>query len=325
MGIAEAIVGGALVGGASSIIGGDRAADAQTDAANLSIGEQRRQYDTTRADFAPFRKSGVQALDRQNFLLGLGDPYAYSGIGTEPTREQFTQHIAAVPAQKGKHSWMQGGPLNLLPAGGGTSGSAARDVFDENAYNKAMEEYNASKAGLAPDGDYGSLMKNFTGQDLENEPGYQFQKTQGQNALNQGAIARGGYFTGNALKELSRYNTDYAGTKYNEAFNRDAANKSRQYGFLGGVINSGLGATQGTAAAGTNAANQITGQYGAIGNAQAANYVNTGNQIGNVANSVGTGMVVGNYLNDSGGTGNVWGTRPLPGYGPNSSTMPNVG
>jgi hypothetical protein len=312
MGIESAIIGGSLIGGAASIFGGDRAADAQTDAANLSIGEQRRQYDTARADFAPFRESGLQAQKRQNYLLGLGDPYAYSGIGTEPTREQFTQHIAAVPAQKGKHGWMQGGFLNILPAGGGTSGSPARDVFDENAYNKAMEEYSASKAGLAPNGDYGSLMKNFTGQDLENEPGYQFGLKQGQNALNQGAIARGGYFTGNALKELTRYNQDYAGTKYDAAFNRDASNKTRQYNFLQGPINTGVGATQGTTAAGTNATNQITGQYGAVGNAQAANYVNMGNQIGNVANTVGTGMIVGNYLNNSGGTGNIWDTRTMP-------------
>lgn len=323
MGIETAIIGGALIGGASSIVGGNKAAKAQENAANKGIAEQRRQFDTTSANYAPYRASGVLAMDRQNFLLGLGDPYAYSGIGKEPTKEQFTQHIAAVAPQKKKHSWMQGGPLNILPAGGGSSGSAAYSKFDEKGFTDALAQYNASKAALGgPPSEYGSLMKNFTGEDLENEPGYQFQREQGQNALNQGAIARGGYFTGNALKELSRYNTDYAGTKYGEAFNRDAANKTRGYNFLGGPINSGIGAAQGTALAGANAANQISNQYGNIGNAQSANYVNMGNQIGNVANSVGTGMIVGNYLNNSGGTGNIWGTQPMPGYGPSTATMP---
>lgn len=324
MGIAEAIIGGAVISGASSIIGGNKAAKSQEKAAGMSIDEQRRQYDQTRADYAGYRESGNLAQKRQNYLLGLGDPYAYGpGVGLRaPTREQFTTTTttAGTPGTPGTPAYQlpynpynpNNGIQNDYGMGRGTAAGAPTTTtkFDENAFNQAMDAYNQSKAAIAPDGEYGSLMKNFTGQDLENEPGYQFQKTQGQNALNQAAIARGGFLSGNAMKELSRYNTDYAGTKYGEAFNRDLANKNRQYNFLAGPINSGMGAAQGTAAAGASAANQITGQYGAMGNAQAANYMNMGNQIGNLANSVGTGMIVGNYLNNSGGTGNLFQTRP---------------
>lgn len=310
MGIETAIIGGALISGVAGIASGSMAAKAQEKAAGKTIDEQRRQYDITRADFAPFRESGLQAQKRQNYLLGLGDPYAYSGL-TAPTREQFTTQQQVTSPGGGGYLSARDGLTAQWAVGAGPSTSTV-SKFDENAYNQAMEEYSASKAGIAPDGDYGSLMRNFTGKDLENEPGYQFGLKQGQNALNQGAIARGGYFTGNALKELTRYNQDYAGTKYDAAFNRDASNKTRQYNFLQGPINTGVGATQGTTAAGVNAANQISNQYGAVGNAQAANYMNMGNQIGNVANSVGTGMIVGNYLNSGGGTGNIWDTRTMP-------------
>jgi hypothetical protein len=299
MGIETAIIGGAIISGVAGMAAGNKAAKSQDRAAQLGIDEQRRQYDTTRADYAPYREAGYAAQKRQNYLLGLGDPYAE--LGPEPTRQQFT---TTTPGTSPGRYVQPAAGLSAVWQGG--AGTPSVTKFDEKAFTDALTAYNERKATFGQDGAYGSLMRNFTGKDLESEPGYEFQRTQGQNALNQAAIQRGGYFSGNALKELSRYNTDFAGTKYNEAFNRDAANKSRQYNFLSGPINSGIGATQGTAQAGQVASGAITDLYGQQGNAAAANYMNMGNQVGNMANSIGTGMIVGNYLNTpTTGSGNI--------------------
>lgn len=59
---------------------GERGAQAQIDAANMSVAEQQRQYNQTRADMEPFRQAGVGALSRQEQVLS-GD---YSGFEKSP-------------------------------------------------------------------------------------------------------------------------------------------------------------------------------------------------------------------------------------------------
>lgn len=74
--IAAGIAGVATVGGAliSSSASG-KAAAAQTAAADASIAEQRRQYDTSREDLAPWRKAGAEGLQQYSSILsGEADP-----------------------------------------------------------------------------------------------------------------------------------------------------------------------------------------------------------------------------------------------------------
>lgn len=75
--VAPAII-GAGIGAIGSIFGGkgqkkaaQKAADAQIKAAQLAVDEQRRQFDTTRADLMPWLTAGTQALDAETDLLGL--------------------------------------------------------------------------------------------------------------------------------------------------------------------------------------------------------------------------------------------------------------
>lgn len=66
-----AVLGAAVIGGATSIISGNKAANAQKDAAAQSVAEQRRQYDQTRADQAPWRDVGTGALGKLSSLYGI--------------------------------------------------------------------------------------------------------------------------------------------------------------------------------------------------------------------------------------------------------------
>jgi hypothetical protein len=68
------IVGGAVVGGAVlSGLSSSKAAKAQKRASEAATAEQRRQYDLTRADYAPWREAGGSAISRISNLLGLGE------------------------------------------------------------------------------------------------------------------------------------------------------------------------------------------------------------------------------------------------------------
>lgn len=118
------------------------------------------------------------------------------------------------------------------------NGDKAAYDFWMDRYNKDLSDYNAVKGS----GEWGSLLREFTGEDVATDPGYQFGLDQGMQALDRGASARGNYLSGAALKAGQRYAQDYAGTKFNEAFNRDASTKSRVAGFLTNVANMGQNA-----------------------------------------------------------------------------------
>ncbi|MBB6424938.1 hypothetical protein [Sphingopyxis sp. JAI128] len=76
--VAVAIGGAAVVGAGSSIIAGNKASKAQKNAANAQIAEQRRQYDQTRADYAPWRAAGQSALSRLENEMKAGATTAFT-------------------------------------------------------------------------------------------------------------------------------------------------------------------------------------------------------------------------------------------------------
>jgi hypothetical protein len=134
---------------------------------------------------------------------------------------------------------------------------------------------------------YGSLTHNFSAQDYLNnqDPGYQFQLQQGQQALQNSQAADSGALSGAALKGLIGYNQGMAATGYQNAYNRYVNNQNNQYSRLSGLMNLGENAAAGagnTAATMTgNIGNTLTG--GA--NAQAAGTVGAANAITGAVNN----------------------------------------
>ena len=70
-----ALLGGAAIGAASNYLGADKAGDAVKGAAKSSNALQKYMYDTNRADQAPYRQIGTQALQQ------LGSLYGFSSAG----------------------------------------------------------------------------------------------------------------------------------------------------------------------------------------------------------------------------------------------------
>lgn len=133
---------------------------------------------------------------------------------------------------------------------------------------------------------FGSLNRGFTPGDLTKDPGYKFGLQQGIGASDASAAARGGLFSGAQMKALQRYGQDYAGTKYNEAFNRYQAQNDSKFGRLASLAGLGQTGSSQVAAAGQNYANNVGNNLIGLGNIQAANQINQGNQLSNGMNQL---------------------------------------
>lgn len=177
-----------------------------------------------------------------------------------------------------------------LGIGGGIAAGEAADAQSDAANAASATQwrmYEQSRADQAPwlkagEGGLNELagMLRIPGYkvstDWQKDPGYEFQRDEGQKAIDRSYAARGNLLSGAALKAASRYNQDYASGAYNQRLNRLAS--------IAGV---------GQTAAGTNSANAMqTGrdvaenQIGA-GNARASGYMGMSNAL---TGAVGTGI-----------------------------------
>lgn len=135
----------------------------------------------------------------------------------------------------------------------------------------------------------GALMQRYTGAELASDPGFQFGLEQGRNAIDQSAAGRGILFSGKTLQDLMRFGTDYGGTKFNEGFQRDMANKQFQQGSLAGLSGTG----QSTALAG--------GQLG-MQNAQSMSDLLTSGAAARAAGVVGSANALSSGISNAGNT-----------------------
>lgn len=299
--VATAIIAGSVISGMLGDDAASSAAGAQQRSAQMSVDEQRRQFDLTRADRLPWLTQGRAGLYKLSDLLGIDTPQ-----GEMPTREMFTRTI---PATRG----------TIIPLPGVTAtyagGTPARTEFDEAGYNKALAEWNAMPSGRSEE--FGSLMDDFTGEDLLNEPGYQFGLNEGQRTVDQSAAARGSLFSGKTLRDLVQFGQDYGGTKYGEAFNRDAANKNRKFSMLSSLSGGGASAASDLGQAGMTSASNIAGLLTGAGNAQAAGIMGSANAW---QNAIGTGInafLTQRYIDQMKPAPTETGNAPVytPGYG----------
>lgn len=238
MPMGAAIAGSAVLGAMASA----NAADAQSESAAMSTAEQRRQYDLTRQDQAPWREAGLGGLNKMEYLLGTGE--------TDLTRDQVRQ--------------------NLL----------SQFTKTENAgLNAAIDAEMARMAEMKADPDYGSLLRDFGLEDFTKDPGYDFRLSEGEKGINRSLAARGGLFSGAAGKALSRYNQDFASNEYGNAYNRYNTNQGNKFNRLASLAGIGQSATNQVQQAGQNAANNISSNMIGSGNAQASGIMGIGNAI----------------------------------------------
>lgn len=193
-------------------------------------------------------------------LAGAGAPAAGAG--------SLVGGGAVNAAATGGSSFGGGGLANALSGIGNlyTQGQAEDDlVKSQRASLDALSPFmqngtgasNALADRLGTSGNtgaegYGSLLENFNPGDLQNDPGYQFNLSQGSNALNNQLAASGMLGSGAALKAAQQFGQGLADTTYNNAFQRDLASKGQQYGALSGAAAPGLSAANSASNINTN-------------------------------------------------------------------------
>jgi hypothetical protein len=278
LGIGAGLVGGAMQSGAV----GD-AAESQAAGSAAAAAEQRRQYDLTRSDYAPARFQGDNALNEIARYLGLpqyqggSSGSQYAGLTSDQIRSQLAPKFTtgATPAGLGAPT----GQITYGPNGNsqdqvyqaGTPGTVDQAGLDA-AVNSAQQ------GGQGQSGGYTAPLPADV--DPRQDPGYQFGLDQGMQGLDRKIAAGGGRVSGASLKAATQYATNYATTGYNAAYQRrqDRLNRLQSLAGLGQT------ATGGSAAAGSSAANAISGLYRDQGDNAGSAQLAQGNIWGNAIN-----------------------------------------
>lgn len=191
--VAVAVVGGSVITGAAGYASSKSAARAGQRGADAATAEQARQYDQTRADFAPYRSVGAGALGQLAQLYGIGSP----GVQGDPDWTEYLRQnpdVAANPVfaqDPGLHYERHGrAEGRALPTTGGVaatpSGTANTSAFFES-------------------------------------PDYQFNLTEGQKAIDRSLAARGRTLSGAGVKEGIRYASGMASNEFGNYVNRLSA------------------------------------------------------------------------------------------------------
>ena len=159
-----------------------------------------------------------------------------------------------------------------------------KDMFDQvrgdlNPYRTAGSDALAQLMGkMQPNGFFNQT---YSGQDIYDDPSYQFRVNQGNNAIQGSAAAQGGLLSGATLKALQNYGQESASQEYQNAYNRFNADQTNQYNRLSNLVGIGQNAAAQTGNAGTQTAQAIAGNTMQGANAQAAGTIAAGNSVAN--------------------------------------------
>ena len=282
--------GASIVGGLLGSSSASKAAKQQAAATREANALQRYIYDNNVRLNQPAIEAGNLGRNRLMELLGLGGTPGGQTQNRDDLRRSFEARFTTPGAMT-----MTQAPESRDEGGQGASFGGVRppvsfaqvpSTIDEVGLQAAIDAEMARSGINSEAPDYGSLMRDFTGADLQNEPGYQFGMAEGQKAIDRRAASGGGYFSGAALKAAQRFGQDYAGTKFNEAFNRDTSNKTNKFNRLTGLISPGQTAANQVGQSGQNYAGAVGSNLTNNANAQGASSIAQGNAWANTINQL---------------------------------------
>jgi hypothetical protein len=285
------------------------AANASARGANNATGESARQYDTTRGDLAPYRVTGGGALNALGRLFGLPTTTAEQWQSQQPQLVGDTELPAGTTTRSVGKGWYEvwhgGNRIGTLRPGGANG----QFINDTGADIPGLLRQNQQQSQAAQGGGTPDMSGFFT------SPGYQFRRSEGMRGIERSAAARGGAFSGNALRALSEFNSNIASDEFGNYVNQ-----------LAGIAGVGQTATNQTAAYGADHAATAGANARYAGDARASGISDRANIVGQGVNML--GGIAGYYSRNRqpsgyGGTGYGSGALPTgfggypwtPGYG----------
>lgn len=307
-------VAGSLVGGAVSSRASRRAADTQSDAAERAsdaqltatresnalqerlareqMGMQREQFDRVTSMQEPFRRSGLAATNRLMHMLGIDlGGAAGGGEGEAAIRARLAPQFSG---SNEVSSWSNPTALE----------AAVRAEMDKSAGAPA-----GPGAGSG-DPQFGSLMRRFSMQDYQEDPGYQFRLSEGQRALDRASAAGGRFNSGRSMKDIVRFGQGQASQEYGNAYDRFNADGDRTYNRLAGVAGTGQTASNNVGAAGQAYASGAGNAQANYGQSAGSNIMAGGAARASAYTGAGNAQAAGQV-----GSANAWNNAIGQGYG----------
>jgi hypothetical protein len=257
--------GGAILGGVLGGFGSSSAAKKQQRAAENATAVQRKAADRAMDMQMPFYEGGKEAQNKLMELMGLDvgyDPQVY-----EDTYRRLRQEASDA------HAAQYGFGFDNGPGWADVEFAGAEKGLREQAMQMAKQQYQANPR--AKSGEFGSLLKKFSDEDFQADPGYQFRMDEGMRGVEGGAAARGGLLSGAALKAIQKYGQNFASNEYGNAYNRFNADQTNKFNRLTGMIQSGQGSAQQIGNAAQNFGQQAGNNLIQGGNAQASGIMGT--------------------------------------------------
>lgn len=196
--------------------------------------------------------------------------------------------------------WIIGAALvGSAAIGSAASSSASRaqaqtqregTAAQERMFNRQVqlqEPFRQAGVNALPELVAASRYEPFTMEKFQADPGYAFRLKEGLRALESSAAARGGLLSGNQMRGVTQFGQELGSQEFTNAFNRYQAERAARLNPLQSLT--GMGQTT---------AQNLAGQAGQFGQAQAANaaamgnirasgYINTANAL---TNALGQGV-----------------------------------
>ena len=305
LGVAGIGAGASVISANKQSKAAERGIDAQVEAAANSDATNLEIYESQVELQEPFRQLGLAAINPFADLLGL-DYQADQAAQTANIPQQYQQ-----PSQPTTYAnyLPNGGGVNGFNSYGAPQFNR-RDLGDyiEDGYYGDERDFRGNTPNILPDGQGGYRVGNGIGKQrltngtiksqppvsqaapevltqeqrtqnafntLKSRPGYQFQLSQGLDAIDQSAASRGMLLSGAQQRALTEYGQDYGSNAYDKELNR-------------------LSLAMGGGQVATNATSNAAGAYGAatsanalnLGNARASAYRQQGQASANAFNGI---------------------------------------
>lgn len=155
----------------------------------------------------------------------------------------------------------------------------AQSAAADSAISEQQRQYDQTRADQQPymqSGTNALAKLQDPNANFQASPDYAFRRSEGQRDIGNSFAARGGAFSGNALKALTDYNSNIASNEYGNWWSRQA-----------GLAGQGQTATQAVDAAGANKANAVGNALMYQGNARASGIQGQGDAISGMATDLG--------------------------------------
>lgn len=167
--VAAAVVGGAVVGGVMSsnaqTDAAETAANAQTQSSQLSIEEQRRQFDALQKLLEPYVSAGTGSLTEQQKLLGIYGPSPESAQAEAINKLQSSPQFNAM-FQQGENAILQNASATGGLRGGNTQAALAQ--FRPALLNQLINEQYTKLGGMTSLGQNAAAMQGNAGMQSAN-------------------------------------------------------------------------------------------------------------------------------------------------------------